>query len=270
MFQWQQTVLTIRAYLRAARPLVASVLLMASGAARAQDTAAEPDSLSVQAAPLPHPEQRKPLTIVLGGRIGFELPLGDVVVDYSLHDATSGLIPVGFDAVIQHRGGLELGLYAQVQPGFKGKALNGCGDCSVLGFRIGAQLNKHFNLTGTVDPWIGIGIGYQELSFSQKGKGTGVTSSGGTREVDIEYSWSYRAFPEALIQAGLDFGTGHLRFGPLLSASISRYSSVNEELKCTSFGCSGLESSSSGNSIASSDRKVHAYIFIGVRGSYRL
>lgn len=73
-----------------------------------------------------------------------------------------------------------------------------------------------------------------------------------------------------MVQMGLDFGSDHLRFGPIVSAAVASYGKVDEELKCTSFGCSGLSSTKASHDIRSDARAWHSYVFVGVRGNYRI
>jgi hypothetical protein len=101
------------------------------------------------------------------------------------------------------------------------------GQCSETGFgcsgndtRLGINAAYHVLPDGFVDPWFGVGFGYEWLSFTEtadaahSGTGAPVTASGG---VD---GWEF-----ANLQAGADFHllNGALGLGPFVSVAFDQY-----------------------------------------------
>ncbi len=212
-------------------------------------------------------ERPKNVRVELGGRVGYALPFGKVVKDLELGDLFTGAVPLQFDGWLRLFRATSVGLYAQIAPGISGKALDDCNDCSVLGYRLGLQVARHFNPGEVFDPWIGAGIGYQAIVASTRSTTKGITGSGNVVDVDVSYDRTFTAAPELLVQAGLDIGGEPLSFGPFVAASWARASKVKDEVNCTSFNCSGSEVSYEGD-IDGEVRASQYWFMFGIRGSY--
>jgi len=196
----------------------------------------------------------------LGLRIGYGIPMGSIS-DYEfgtekLSDTFSGQVPIGIDIGYKITQKITLGLYGQYAFGLVGgKFGNVCErgsslgvTCSASDLRIGVQGQYHFLPMETVNPWVGLGVGYEWLRFgfnSPDSVGT-VTAKG------IEF---------AAFQAGLDYQlTSKLGIGPFASFSMGQFSS-----KSTSGGTDGLPGA---GDIAK--KTMHEWLTFGVRGTYNL
>jgi hypothetical protein len=186
--------------------------------------------------------------IKLGLRLGYALPsgsIGSATVDGEtltggkMSDAFSGQVPIWIDAGYMVTPSLLVGLYGQY--GFVStKNCDPGASCSAHDFRIGVQGQYHIMPAELVDPWLGVGFGYEDLSGSQ--------SQGGS-SVDIGLSgWELLN-----LQGGIDFkATDALTVGPFLSYSLDQYNSI----------------SSGGTSIDLTSKSLHEWITFGVKGTY--
>jgi outer membrane protein len=104
------------------------------------------------------------------------------------------------------------------------------------------MVGAHLLPGGVLDPWIGVGTGYEILS---------VTRSAAWSRLDLQASGL-----ELLdLELGLDLRlTAGLRVGPVLSTSIGRYTSVVLN----------------GRTTHDFDTVVHGWGMVGIRGAYDL
>jgi hypothetical protein len=210
----------------------------------------------------------KDLKVALGLRAGYALPLGDFAKGSPLDSNVSGGVPIGFDAALRLKN-IELGLYASVLIGFAGKELEqDCADCSVFGLRVGAQANYHLLPDRFVDPWIGVGIGLEQLTYSESRTVQAITTSGDVVDIELDRTTDFRALPELSIQAGVDFGGGPITVGPFVSFSIAQYSEYEIEVKCRDFRCGETDLASRSGDIANT--ATHSWLTVGLRGTYLL
>lgn len=224
--------------------------------------------------PPPEPEAKKnplkELKLALGLRLGYALPFGDFSTDDALADTIAGALPITFDAAVRLKG-VELGLYGQLLVGFAGDDLEtGCSDCSVFGFRFGAQANYHMLPGKMVDPWIGLGVGIERVAFSESRTVQAVTTSGSIVEIDIDRRTTFDALPELTLQAGVDIGGEPIAIGPFVSISAAQYSSYEIEVDCNDFRCAQTTLSSVSGDVPSDEQAWHSWLIVGVRGNYVL
>ena len=213
----------------------------------------------VSAPPPPPASESEPraekMRVELGGRLGYGMPLGNVQQGEKLKDVFSATIPAQFDAWLRVPGGFAFGVYIGLAAGISGKALDACGDCSAFNYRFGLQAARHFNSGGTVDPWLGVGLGAEFATITQND-----TSAG----INYKYDYTYSALPEVLLQGGVDIGSDTLAFGPFASISYASYSKVSATLSCTNLGC-GDGVTSKGDVQHTSG---HSWLMLGIRGTY--
>jgi len=148
-------------------------------------------------------------------RVGFGLPLGDLSQNSgSLSNFSSFTIPVQVDLGIRISGVIFLGGYFSY--GFAGStdaATCGTGfNCTPSTLRFGGEVHWHPLGNAPIDPWIGLGSGYEKLTVSVTGDATGTFDVSG---------WEF-----ANLQLGLDFALGSVvKIGPWVSFSVGQYSS---------------------------------------------
>ena len=183
--------------------------------------------------------------IKLGLRLGYALPagkIGDVSVagqtadGGKLSDHVSGQIPIWIDAGYMVIPNLLVGLYGQY--GFI--STKDCDGCSAHDLRIGIQGQYHFTPEQSIDPWLGIGFGYESLGTSQTVAGQSFDASA--------HGWELLN-----LQGGVDFEViPKFTVGPFLSFSLDQFSSE----------------SSGGTSIDYTSKQLHEWILIGAKGTF--
>ncbi len=206
----------------------------------------------------------------LGARTGYGIPLGKAVdqgTNNDLSDSISGMIPLQLDVGYRVIPSLMVGGYVMYGFGFTGDALSKSCDslqglgatdvsCGVHDVRLGIQAQYHILPKGSVDPWVGAGIGYEWLTFgidiSNAGQSSNVSSTG-------------HGFEFINLQGGADFSVAPgFGLGPFLSLSVGQYSKSSSS--CDGSGCDGLNTSS-----RDIDKKaLHQWLTLGVRGTFVL
>jgi hypothetical protein len=191
--------------------------------------------------------------IELGARLGFGLPLGGATGGNGndLSKVISNMFPIWLDAGYRILPNLYAGLYFMYGFGSVGSDFannNGCnlpgGGCSVHDTRFGVNGQYHFTIPGPLEPWAGVGFGFEWLggSVSQGGASGGFGASG---------------FEFIDLQGGLDFKViTNLDIGPFLSLSFAQYDNTSND------GPAGSNSQSIQN------KALHEWLMFGVRGTY--
>jgi hypothetical protein len=205
----------------------------------------------------------------LGLRTGFGVPVGkyadvrnagfvDTDVN-ALSDDIHGAIPLWLDAGYRLSPHLMLGgyfMFGVVLPKVAPAAAplsGGCPDgvdCFATGVRFGVQAQYAFSPGGFVNPWMGIGLGYEWITTRLEGE---LFSN------RIEATSSYSG-PELLhVQGGVDFVlTPNLAAGPFAALSGTRYMTCTTELSGEEVDCE-IE-----------DGAWHGWLVVGVRGTLGL
>jgi len=174
--------------------------------------------------------------IVLGLRLGYGLPMGDAMESVALSDGVSGMIPIWLDLGYMVTPNIMVGAYGQ----YGLVSLKNCGgaDCSGHDLRFGVQGQYLLSPGEQLDPWFGLGIGYESLS---------------TTIASTDYGLSGLEF--ANLQAGLDYAVmPALGVGPFLSLSFGKYGSASQD----------------GNSVDINQTAMHEWLTLGLRGAFRL
>jgi len=184
-----------------------------------------------------------------GFRAGYSVPFGDLVGDGTggstkLSDLFSGGIP------------LQVDLGYRFTPGFYGGIFGSYGflfatncdpsaSCSGHNFRLGLNVQLHAAPDASIDPWLGLGVGYEWLSFSEDAGG------GQSQEATV------RGFELGNVQVGVDFAASPgFHFGPFASISIAKY---------TDGSTSGVLGAASGSL---NDTKFHEWLQFGLRATF--
>jgi hypothetical protein len=181
-----------------------------------------------------------------GVRAGVAFPVGDLAKDSSLSDTISWSAPLQVDAGARV-GPAFVGGYFSYAFGKLGSNID-CGSlsCSASDVRVGFEVLWHFAPGAKVDPWAGLGVGYEWLTVS-------ASASGGSA------SGTVRGFEFANLQAGVDFAAGRVfRIGPFVMATLSQYSS----------GSASVSRSGGGTGSAEQDitnKTLHSWLSLGLR-----
>lgn len=192
----------------------------------------------------------------LGVRSGYGIAFGNLRSGTKLNGFIAGQVPLWVDLGARFAGHYYFGAYFSYGFGINGNALNDACDfdkktsgsdleCSTSDVRLGFQYAYHFEPPGELDPWLGVGIGYEWAGVSEKAPG-GATING-----------SYHGTEFVNLQAGLDVPVNDkFAVGPFATFGLGQYGSASE---------SGGGASSS-SEIAG--KAVHEWLFLGARANY--
>jgi len=180
-------------------------------------------------------ESQVPLWFDLGARagshafIGAYLQYGVVVLDDELVESCSEL-----DRTYREQGGNA--------------------SCRVHDLRLGAQFHYHFVPPGRgVDPWVGVGFGYEWLSagvFAQGDAGSG------------DFGLTLHGFEFVNVQAGLDVpAAGAMTVGPFVAFSFGAYERLSRS--CLGELCSEADATD-----RLRDAALHQWLFFGLRAEF--
>lgn len=198
-----------------------------------------------------------------GLRLGLGVPLGKAVRDpfgaeRDLNDLTPWRAPVWVDLGYALSGAVTIGAYAQVGVGGVGDSC--VGDCDWSDIRVGGEAEWRFVPGAPVNPWLGVGLGWEWLSFRQLVSAEVTDEMGNTVTATGRVAERFGG-PELMLHGGVDFQVEDaLRIGPYASATVSQY--LTDSFSCTPANelCPG-DGSIDGSAL-------HAWIGVGLRGAY--
>jgi hypothetical protein len=171
-----------------------------------------------------------------GFRAAWAFPFGDLNATDGLSSQVAGQIPVWLEAGWRFSKNVYAGAYFQYGAGFSANCPLGA-DCSNHGLKFGIEGIYNVAPDASLQPWVGLGIGYETLSVSYAGADS-----------------NYKGWELANVQLGLDFA-------PSKQFSIGPYAS------CSVFGkYSSQESSGYTNDISAS----HAWLQLGLKATIKL
>jgi hypothetical protein len=191
--------------------------------------------------------------VFLGLRSGYALPFGALDQGSTLSDRFEGHVPIWLDVGYKVTQNVVLGLYGEYGFGIikdqrsLPPALT-CGnglDCSGHVIRFGAQVQCQVAPGQSVNPWVGLGLGYEILGISAKGT---------AGPVAIEFGATYLGFEFANFQTGVDLKVARgVGVGPFVSFSLGQY------LDCSAEGHGVLATCHRGS------KRFHEWLTLGGR-----
>ena len=167
------------------------------------------------------------------------------------------MVPIWVDLGYRVGPRLYLGVFGQyafgLSPhGYCDRAL----DCSESVTRFGANAHYHFLPDALIDPWVGLGFGYEFFSFKVSGTIPVV-------QWDIDASGTESGFEFANFQLGGDIRLSpSFALGPFIAFSLAQYSSATGG---ANIGMSGPTSVNEGIQ----DKKLHSWLMFGMRVVYK-
>lgn len=187
-----------------------------------------------------------------GLRAGAALPLGKAGrdadgADRKLAALTSWRAPLWLDVAYRLSPGASYGVYGQLGVGGTG---GGCtGQCDFTDLRIGAQAQWRFSPEDQLDPWLGLGVGWESLSYRSLSLDEGTAST------------ELLGGPELLLQAGLALRLERaLHVGPFVSAGVGSY--LRDSYECVPAG----SECPAGSTVAGSG--LHSWLGVGLSVRY--
>jgi hypothetical protein len=177
----------------------------------------------------------------LGARLAYALPMGSLEQGQTLSDGISGGIPITIEAAYRFTPNLSAGLAGQYAYMLTKNCDTGA-SCSASDYQILLEAIYNVRMGSTIDPWFGLGVGYERLSLTESGGG-------------LDASGSVSGWGLATVQVGGDFAAApQVDVGPFVSFSVGKYGSA----------------SSGGNSADIPSTAFHEWLQIGVRGTFNL
>jgi hypothetical protein len=194
-------------------------------------------------------------------------------------DMSAGAIPLIVDLGWRFLPQLYLGAYGQVAPVVVRTGTDACpdsADCSGVNWRIGVELDYHPLPASRLDPYVGVGAGYEMLHRSVNGPitvsssavgttgmggGTGTTApkSGMTNASIIDQGWEMAA-----VTLGLDVrASDMLGIGPFVTGTFGRYD-IHNGTQSTVLNGGAVTS----GSVPAVSHDVHQLLIVGVRGTF--
>lgn len=187
-----------------------------------------------------------------GVRTGAALPIGNAGRDVDgvtrkLSSLTAWRTPVWLDVAYRVSPHASYGVYGQLGVGGTGRGCNG--ECDFSDLRVGAQGLWRFSPEHAIDPWLGLGVGWESLSYRSLSTETGVSNT------------ELLAGPEVLLQGGVSLRVEDaLQIGPFVSAGVGNY--IRDSYKCFP---EGLDCPT-GTSVAGSG--FHTWLGLGLNVRY--
>jgi outer membrane protein len=249
-------------------PLVFGAVTSLSSVGTADDHVAPP----VPADPVP--ADPSPAGIELGARLGYGLANGSLLRGYPLSDRVSGQVPFLLDAGYRFSPYVFAGIYGQYGAGVTA----GCArsSCTAQDYRFGIDAIVHLRPRENVDPWLGLGIGYELLATGMLATERNTAPDGSTLvspnpqrgpAVDVitgasdtgHSASTLQRGPEMNVQLGIDWRVGaRVWIGPYAMASIGQYTHNWHD----------IDGAVQGDDIASTT--LHEWFFIGMRATTEL
>jgi hypothetical protein len=177
----------------------------------------------------------------LSARLAYAVPMGSLAQGSTLSDGLSGGIPIVIEGAYRFNRNFSAGIAAQYAYIMAKNCPTGA-SCSATDYQFSLEGIYNARMGSTIDPWVGLAIGYEDLSLSQSGGG-------------YSQSASVSGLGLATLQVGGNFlAAPQVEVGPFLSFSVGKYGSASaggqsQDIPMTAF---------------------HEWLQIGVRGTFNL
>jgi len=207
--------------------------------------------------------------VSLGLRAGYAIPGGDAanlggLGLFKQSDLFKGVVPLQIEGWWRMTPALAAGLYASYGFASAGSLLqtsvcDASTSCAALrDLRAGAQATWSFGHVGPVEPWVGIGGGYESAHF-EGSEATYPNSQPPPATISGDLRGTFRGW-EASAQGGADFRlASQVAVGPFVQGSIGQYRVQDVAYVAPVPGNGGIPSP-----------KPHWFITLGLRGTYDL
>jgi outer membrane protein W len=186
--------------------------------------------------------------VSLGLRLGYGVPMGEAQKNADLSDGVKGQIPFQLDAMYHLTPNVSAGAYfsygfAQVGGDLDAICDQDGVDCSARALRLGVQGVYNFKPGAKLDPWVGLGIGYEWAKLNAE-------------LGDQEASMTFSGFEFATLQAGANYlVTSQFSVGPFISLGMGRYSDLSTD--------GAFEATIE-------EKSIHEWLQFGFRGQFDL
>lgn len=138
-------------------------------------------------------------------------------------DSVANVIPLQLDAGYFFNSHLSLGAFFQYGVGLLSEDCPDGGSCSARQLRFGVNVAYHFQPTETLEPWVGLGVGYEVLDMNVSTGEGGLSARVGTAVRGLEF---------ASLQGGLDYRVSRtFSVGPFVTLTAGQYSVVTSRIE---------------------------------------
>ena len=203
----------------------------------------------------------------LGARVGFTAGAGSVISGIPVTEASSGAVPVIIDAGWRIRPEIYVGAYGQIAPVLLRENPETCPqgfNCSARNWRVGIQADLHFLPRSRLDPYAGVGVGYEILHTTVNGTApiplpTGATVPGQVESSVVDRGWEY-----GNVSVGFDYRISNVvGLGPFATATLAQYN-VRESSRTVTVAGNEVSAGTQGPI----DHTLHAQFIVGLRGTF--
>jgi hypothetical protein len=161
---------------------------------------------------------------------------------------------------------LYVGAYGQVAPNMTRNTAGACPggtDCSGLDWRVGLEADLHFWPSSRLDPYVGVGGGYEILHRTVSGP-LAVPLGTQTKTGMVDASITDRGWEMVNVTAGLDVRMARsIGLGPFVTGTLARFDIHNGTESTVLDG--GTVSSGSVRGVV---HTMHELVIVGVRGTF--
>lgn len=178
-------------------------------------------------------------------RTGFAIPYGEAAEGSTLSKLTAGVIPFQLDLGYRVTPHVFGGLLVSAGPALGGDCASGF-SCSAAQVRVGGQVHVHLAPRAALDPWIGLGFGYEYLHTKTE---TTLPFVG-----TLTSTTNLHGMEFAQLQMG-----GDLRFGPQLGVGLFVNLSVGQYFSTESRSGDLTQTGDISN------RALHGWVTFGAR-----
>jgi len=203
-----------------------------------------------------------------GVRVAYTDGVGVVYKGVHLSDASSGALPLLVDVGWRIAPELYVGVYGQYAPVFLKTYALTCpsgSSCTAQDWRFGVEADYHFAPRFTLDPYVGLGVGYEVLHTSLRGV-TPVLQGNNLLLATVQESFTDRGWEFVALTSGLDW-----RFCESLGAGIFWLVTVGEyNVQAASGTATSPGMPQETLSFAPIQFAPHALVFVGLRGTFNL
>ncbi len=191
-----------------------------------------------------------------GARLGVGIPFGKFdgrdKDDETIGTFISATVPIWLDAGYRFNGRFYVGAYAIIAPGITNGS--NCTECSAANYKFGINGHVHFIPEGTLDPYVGFGVGYDVISLTRKNVNLQPLTG---QNVVGEIDFTAKGWQVANLQFGMDIRvTDLIRIRPFVSLGLDITTKAGATVGSTTSEVSNL------------DTTVHEWLSFGVGGVF--
>jgi hypothetical protein len=202
----------------------------------------------------------------VGARVGYAAGAGVIYSGLSYSDATSGSIPVIVDVGWRFLPQLYAGIYGQLAPVITRTNAVSCPEgtnCSAQDYRFGVEVDLHFAPSSRVDPYVGVGGGYEVLQ-TNVGGGTTLPAAAGAQPASVNASTNDRGWEMAAVTLGLDVRPNRgVAVGPFVTGTLGEYN-VRTGTQSVMTGATLVQTTP----VSDVNHGLHELLIGGVRGTF--